>query len=185
VSAWFDPTDSGQADALDTLVIAGQTMPGLVDFPAPGDSPRKWDERKGVGLSGATIVFVGLDVAKFTARLTMWLPEHFRLWKERRVLVAPPAQGERAKIIDFYHPCLEEVGIKACGVTNRTQMKPVSDQGDWYVDISCLGYRKPLPQIGTGDASKATQNQQASKDKGDEMIAQLQKQLEALTPKGK
>jgi hypothetical protein len=185
MSAFLDPTDIEQADTLDTLVIAGQTMPGLVDFPTPGDSPRKWDERKGVGLSGATIVFVGLDVAKFTVRLTMWRSEDFKLWRQRRGLVAPPAQGERAKILDFYHPLLEEVGIKACGVTNRTMLRPVSDLGDWYVDISCLGYRKPLPQIGTGNAPKATQYQQTAHDAGSDLITGYLKQLAVLTPKAK
>lgn len=179
----FDPTDPAQAEQLDTLTVAGQAMPGLVDFPKPGDSPRTWDVRKGVGLSGATIVFTGLDVAKWTTRLTMWLPAHFALWKQVKGLVAPPPQGQRPSIIDVYHPCLEEVGLRAAGVENRTMFMPISEDGDWFIDIMWVGYRKPLPQIGTGSGAKATQYQQTANDAGSAQIAALMKQLAALDKK--
>lgn len=176
----FDPTDPEQADLIDILTIAGTDMPGLVSFPKPGDSPRKWDERRGVGLSGATIVFIGLDVAKFTARLTLWLPEHFARWEQHKQLVAPPPQGQRPAILDAFNPLLAEVGIKAVGVENRTMFMPVSGGGDWFTDISCLGYRKPLPQIGTGSSAKATKYQQTAGDAGSQQIAALLGQLQGL-----
>lgn len=177
----IDPTDPELADLLDVVTAAGKASPGLVDFPKPGDSPRKWDERQGVGLSGATIVFTGLGVAKFTTRLTLWLPEHFRLWDEWKPIVAPPAQGTRPRIVDIYHPFLAEVGIGAAGVENRTQLAPVSELGDWFVDIMWLSYRKPLPALGTGKGAQATQyKNNSANDSGDAQIAALAAQLKGL-----
>lgn len=176
----FDPTNPESADQYDFLWVAGKQMPGLVSFPAPGTSPRKWDERNGVGLSGATIVFTGLGVANFTTRLTLISSAEFALWEDVKDLVAPPPQGQRPKIVDVVHPLLQEVGIRAAGVEDRVMFQPEDETGSWFVDIKWKGYRKPLPQIGTGDASKSAANGTTAKDAGDEQIQALLKQLQGL-----
>lgn len=177
----FDPTSLANADALDRFVVSGRVAPGLVEFLSPAGTPRKWDVRNGPGLSGATIVFTGLDIAKFSTRHTLWLPTHFNEWDSWKVLVAPPPQGQRAEIRVVYHPLLAEVGIDKCGVEDRTMLSPVGD-GSWTVDIKWIAYRKPLPQIGTGTGAKATQYQnQSANDAAGKQIDALLAQFQELS----
>lgn len=177
----FDPTDIRNADALDRFVVSGRAAPGLVSFLTPAGTPRKWDVRSGPGLSGATIVFTGLDVAKFSTRHSLWLPEHFTAWESWEPLIAPPPQGQRAEIRVVYHPLLAGVRIDKCGVEDALMLQPEGD-GGWFVDVKWIGYRKPLPAIGTGVGAKTTQYQNHSaNDAGDAAMNALLKQFGELT----
>lgn len=175
----FNPLDPDLDELMDTISVAGRKSPGLCNVNG-GSSPRKWDERNGYGLSGATIVFTGLGVAEFVTKLWFWLDEHFEQWDSWKALVAPPPQGQRPKILDVYHPLLAEVGILGAGVTDRTQLTPGDETGLWFVDIKWKTYRKPLPQIGAAQGSKATQYQQTAHDAGDAQIQALLKQLQGV-----
>jgi len=175
----IDLFDPAVADALDAIVVSGRPSPGRC-LVTGGGSPRKWDERNGVGLSGATIVFTGLGVAEFTTRLLFSESAHLVAWDQWKDIVAPPPQGQRPKILEVYHPLLEEVGILGAGVTNRTQVTPLNDQGEWYVDITWKAYRKPLPQFGTASGAKTTQYQQTAGDAGSQQVGALLKQLQTL-----
>lgn len=172
----FDPV---AAEALDYIKVSGLQSPGRC-LVTGGAQPRKWDERNGLGLSGATIVFTGLGVAEFTTRILLATSAELAAWHVWKVLVDPPPQGQKEKIQEVYHPLLAEVKISAAGVTNRTQLTPLNDQGEWYVDIMWKGYRKPLPQIGTAAGAKATQYQQTAGDAGSQQVAALLKQLQSL-----
>lgn len=176
----FDPTNIANADALDRFVVSGVALPGLVSFVTPAGTPRKWDVRNGPGLSGATIVFVGLDIAKFTTRHELWLPAHFAAWDTCAPLVDPPPQGQRAPIRVVYHPLLAFVRIDKCGVEDVIMPQPPGD-GSWFIDIKWIGYRKPLPAIGTGTGAAATQYQNTSaNDAADAQINALLKQFGEL-----
>ena len=174
----FNPLDPALDELMDKIVVAGRKSPGLCNVNG-GSSPRKWDERNGYGLSGATIVFTGLGVAEFVTRLWLWEDAHFEEWGGWKALVAPPPQGQRPKIVDVYHPLLQEVDILAAGVVDRTQLTPEGETGLWYVEIKWKTYRKPLPQIGAPAGSKTTQYQKTAQDAGDAQIQALLKQLQA------
>lgn len=168
-------------EVYDVIRVLNTPSPGLCDVTGAG-SPRKWDERNGYGLSGATIVFTGLGVAKFTTRIWLWTTQHFEEWETWKPLVAPPPQGQKPRIMDVYHPFLDDLGIRAAGVEDRSQITPDGDTGKFYVDIKWLAYRKPLPQIGAGSGAQAGNQYQQStaKDDGDAQIQALLKQLNNL-----
>lgn len=168
-------------DIYDVIRVLNQPSPGIATVSGAG-TPRKWDERNGYGLSGATIVFTGLGVAKFTVRLWLWTDAHFDAWEEWKPLVAPPPQGQKPRILDIYHPFLDDVNIRSAGVEDRSQIAPDGETGLYYVDIKWLSYRKPLPQIGTGSGAQAGKQYKnnSANDAGDAQIQALLKQFNDL-----
>lgn len=176
----IDLTAPENADALDRFLISGKVIPGILEFVSPAGTPRKWDVRSGPGLSGATIVFTGLDVVKFTTRHTLTTSDEFARWDEIEPLVAPPPQGQRAEIRVVYHPLLAIVRCDKAGVEDWIMPQP-GGSDDWFIELKWLGYRKPLPAIGTGTGAKSTayQNHSAN-DAGDAQIQALLKQLQQI-----
>lgn len=87
----FDPINRPH-DA-DYILLGGQRSPGLatvVDLSAP----RRWDERRGAGQTGATIVFNGVGLARWKVRIRLYTAqdwEDWHAWKE--IVVTNPAQS--------------------------------------------------------------------------------------------
>jgi len=94
---------------IDAFILADQVSPGLAEI-VGASSPRKWDERKSYALSGASLVFRGVGLARFTARIRLYTPEHWGHWHAWKSLVVRPPAGERPKSLDIWHPILEEQG---------------------------------------------------------------------------
>jgi len=177
----FDPTDPDQAEAANIFRVAGIAIPGDLRFLTPAGTPRKWDVRKGVGLSGSVVVFVGLDVAKFKTRHIMSTSEHWTLWPTVAPIVEPPAQGVKPPILVVDHPLLHFSKITKAVIEDVVMPTPDEEAQFWHIDISWIGYRKPLPQIGTGTGAKGTQYQQTASDAGSQQIQALLGQLQGLT----
>ncbi len=133
-SAW-DPI----AQPIDYVLVAGQRTPGLCDVQNAG-SPRQWDERRGYGLSGASLVFRGIGLASFTLRIRLYSEQDWTDWHAFAPVVQRPPTGERATALDVVHPILEEVGIRSAVVEDLLAPAQGED-GEWTIEIRMKEFR--------------------------------------------
>jgi hypothetical protein len=68
------PFWSDSPDAWDTVVIAGRSLPGICKM--KGKIVRRVDRKNSTGTNGATITYVGDDVAEFEVTVRMWNDTH-------------------------------------------------------------------------------------------------------------
>lgn len=122
-------------------LVGGRRTPGLCDIEGAG-SPRQWDERRGYGVSGATLVYRGLRLASFALKLRLYSPEDWQGWHDFAPTVSRPPTGERAQALDIVHPILEEVGIRSAVVEDVLAPQQTGD-GEWTVEIRMREFRRP------------------------------------------
>lgn len=161
----------------DTFRIAGVQSPGQCDWEG-GHSPRKWDIWRGFGLSGATAVFAGIDIDKFTMHLVLWNEAEFDLYNTNLVpILEVPPRGKRPKALDFYHPALSDppINIRSVGVVDVTAAKRIDDLGLWGVDIFLIPYTTPKPAIAKPIASNDKRPE--PEDEYDRTLLRLQEQI--------
>jgi hypothetical protein len=130
----------------DYALIAGKRTPGLCDVVGAG-SPRAWDERRGYGLSGSTVVFRGTRLADFTLRLRLYTVDDWSAWAEFKPTVLRPPAGERARALDIVHPQLAEVEIAACVIKDVKAPVKTSPEGEWTIEIMCQEFRRPVVAV--------------------------------------
>lgn len=138
----------------DYILLSKTKSPGLADVTGAG-SPRKWDEMGGYGLSGATLKFTGVGLAKFTVTLRLYTAQDWEDWMAWRPLVAKPPLGQLPKAQDILHPFLMLLGIRAVVVEDEPQPEQTED-GVWSIPIKFIQYRKPKFQLVKPDGSDAT-----------------------------
>jgi hypothetical protein len=129
------------------IVLGPMRSPGVATVKGL-DSPREWDIRPAYGYSGATVVYKGAGLSKFTVEIDLWLPEHFLAWNLFAPILAPPKPGLLGMALGIKHPIINGPphGITEVVVTDVSQ--PVqSDTGKWTYTIAFLQYRKPLPTL--------------------------------------
>lgn len=146
----WDPITS----PVDHIELAGKRSPGLCEVIGAG-SPRKWDERRGYALSGATVVFRGIGLARFTVRLRFYTPEDWAAWYAWKPLVDKPPLGKRPSALDIWHPLLEAQAIKKVVVEDVGQPDQTED-GEWTVEIKFIEFRRPQIALAKPEGSKAT-----------------------------
>lgn len=127
----------------DYVLIMGTPTPGRATV-LNANSPRKWDERPGYGLSGASSVYTGDSLAKFKVQIDLWEFEHFALWKAFSQIVKKPPKGIRPIALDVIHPVLADLDITQAVVVDRSQLTQIED-GLWSTTIDFLQFRKPAP----------------------------------------
>ena len=167
-------------EAFDVWFLAGQVSPGLSDI-AGANSPRNWDERKGYGLSGATIVYTGDGLAQFSIKVFLWEDEHFEQWEAFKVLLKKAPAGTRPKALDIYHPILDDLEIRSVVVEDRSQLTEVQGEpGMFYVEIKFKQYRAPQPAVGKPQGSQSKPNEPTAEDAFEKTIQELTKQVQEL-----
>lgn len=145
----FDPITS----PVDHVVLSGQRSPGIAEITG-ATSPRRWDERRGYALSGSTVIFRGVGLARFKIVLRLLTPEHWAEWATWSQLVQRPPPLERARALDISHPILEDLGIRSCVIETVGQPVQASQGGgEWSIEIACIEYRRPTPAIARPDGS--------------------------------
>lgn len=144
----------------DFILLGGYKSPGLCDVSGAG-SPRKWEQRPGYGLSGATVVFLGNQLSEFSIKFRLYgdpkVPDpDWEQWNtfEAGVLMKAPT-GKRPKALDIWHPALERLKIKTVGVTDVGQPYQ-SDDGEWTIEVKFIQYAKPKITLAKPDGAKAT-----------------------------
>ena len=161
--------------AFDYILLAGDWSPGICTEIAGASNPRKWDERAGTGQSGATIVYSGDGLAKFTCKLLFWLPEHFAYWEIWKARLVPPTE-KNPSALDIYHPYLDMMPVPVRSVVVTDCKAPVQKgDGFWEVEIAFLQYRPAKPAGAKPGSSKS--GAQGKKDPVDGMIEDLTKQM--------
>jgi hypothetical protein len=166
-------------DLYDVIRLAGKTSPGQCDL-SGAHAPRKWDVFRGFGLSGATTVFTGIDIDKFSVRLSFWDPDQIDDYNTNFApLLALPPRGKRPKSLDFYHPQASDppIGIRSVGVQDVTQLQQVGD-GLWAVDILLIPFIPPKPHVAKPIAS--SDERPKPEDARDRKIVALEDQVGAL-----
>jgi len=161
----------------DHVVLASKEAPGLAEVVGAG-TPRGWDERKGLGLSGATLAQVGDGLPKFTVNVYLWLSAHFAAWDVWKPLIARGARGSRYSPMDIYYPDLAELGISRCVILDWKQRELVDERGLYKYPIECQEWRKPLPVYNVPAGSTANGSQHQQTDPIDDEIKGLVKQIQ-------
>jgi hypothetical protein len=172
------PNPIDNPELYDVFVLAGAAAPGLAEVTGAG-TPRGWDERKGLGLSGATLAQVGDGLPKFTVYVYLWEADHFRLWDAWKPRIARGARGSRYTPMDVFHPDVQELGIARAVVLDWKQRENVGEQGLYRYPIEMQEWRKPLPVYNVPAGSSAN-GQYAKSDSFDDFIKKLAKQAKDL-----
>jgi len=165
----FDPV----SDPVDFIVLSGVRSPGICEL-EKASSPRRWDERRGFGLSGATTIFRGVALSHFVAKFRLYSAEDWAGWSTFSTMLARPPVGERPRALEIVHPILEDLGISAVGVEELKQ--PIqTGHGEWTVEVLFIEYRKLAPALSAPDGAAA-----AVTDPIDREIERLAGQVAAL-----
>lgn len=142
----------------DWIELAGEKSPGVAVVRGAGN-PRNWDVRQGYGLTGATVIFTGVGLAKFEVDIFCWRNSHFEDWKKfaKKVLMAPASDaataanaGKKSLSMAITHPALNDppLSIKQVVVEDVTQWEQSPDAGGlWSRTIKFLEYRQPKPAL--------------------------------------
>jgi len=139
---------------IDFVLFAGKRTPGLADVVGPS-SPREWEERRGYGLSGARLRFLGLKLSHFSVKLRLYTAQDWTDWQKFRPIVAKPPLGKRPKAIDIAHPILVDIGIRAVVIEDVGGAEQ-TDDGEWSIEIKLIEWRKLKPSLSTPDGATAT-----------------------------
>lgn len=165
-------------DLYDFPRMNGTRCPLLTDVSGAA-SPRKWDEKQGQGLSGATLVFTGEGLAKPVLRFFAWKSEHFVAWEIFRPIIATVPTKNKSAAISIEHPFLNELGCAAV-VIEEEGMWTQASPGLFTKDMKCSQYRAPKPAGAKPQGAgwkEATENKKSAADK---TIDDLTKQVKAL-----
>jgi hypothetical protein len=138
----------------DYALLGGQRTPGLCDL-RDADSPRRIDERRGYGLSGATAIYRGIALSNFKMLLRLYTVDDWEAWHTFSPTVQRPPSGQRARALDISHPLTEELGIRSVMVENVKQPTQTGD-GEWTIEISLKEYRRPVRQLVRLEGSQAS-----------------------------
>lgn len=177
------------ADAFDSIVLVGDPSPGLCEVSGAGRK-YEWDIRKGHGLTGATVVYTGEGLAKFTVRFFVWddMPPDGQLdiWDSWQAWWLRLDTSDKTKGLDISHPYLEELKIGAVVVDEEKQWTQ-ADAGLFVKDIVFLQFRAPVAETGKPAGSKAGSGsggsggaQPSAQDEYDTMIEDMTKQVKEL-----
>jgi len=182
----------GADPRVDYIILNGLKSPGRAIIRGAG-TPRDWDIRKGFGFSGATVVFVGDNLAKFSVEIFLWdFPKHWLEWQRfSKVLERPPAPGDATtlgdggflpsvspKALSIVHPVLNmgPLHITSVVIEDVTQFEQ-DETGGFRCEIKMLQFRKPKPMLAKPDAATPAANLAMSAlDKAEQRNAQLEAQ---------
>jgi hypothetical protein len=78
--------------AVDYATLAGRRTPGIAEITGAA-AVRNYRERRPFGMGGATVVFHGVELAKFVLKLRLYTEQHWDEWHAFKSLVATP-RGE-------------------------------------------------------------------------------------------
>lgn len=147
--AW-NPIDN----PVDHILVMGKASPGLATLEGAGDK-RRYDERRGYGLSGAFIVYRGQLLARWIVHIRLYTPEDWDAWAAWRPLLSAVPTTRRGKALDVWHPHLEELGVSS-GVVEEISQPAQTADGEWTISIRMLQFRAPVFALAKPSASKAT-----------------------------
>lgn len=169
----FDPIGA----PVDHFTIAGQQSPGVAELEGVTLS-RTIDERKGFGLMGATTIVRGQKLARFTAKVRLFEPEHFDQWQAFvDVLRQFNPREDRMRGFAFSHPLTDQLGISAVVVEEIGAPSQTGD-GEWTATIKFVEHRRPRRMLARTDGSET--GPAVAEDANDILIRNLESQYTRL-----
>lgn len=94
----------------DFVRIGGIPSPGKCDV-SEFKRAFEWDVKKGKGVLGGTVTFVGKPPAKGSVKFFLWTDSHFSQWATFRNLLKYDPTKKQAQAVDIYHPSFADIGI--------------------------------------------------------------------------
>lgn len=164
---------------VDYILLAGLKSPGIAELPNGANSPRKWDVRKGYGLSGSGVVYVGDDLAKFSVKILLLTDEDWSAWTSFRALLVKPPNNVKPKSLAIWHPILEEHGVASVVVEDLVGPTQTMD-GGWTWEIKFLQFRAPKAAIAK-PAGSTQKPKQEPESEADRIIKSLTGQVQELS----
>lgn len=141
----FNPISEPQ----DFAIVAGVRTPGICEI-VGFKSTLRWDERRGYGLSGATLRFRGIALARGKLILRLYTDQDWADWDTFAPLVARPPLGERAHSLEISHPILEDLGVRSVVVESVGQPTQSSESGGvWTIEIALIQWQRPIIAVST------------------------------------
>lgn len=142
--------------AVDSITLANVQAPGkwtLLRAP----KVYGWEVRKGMYLSGATVIPTGDDLVEAEFLVEIWDPIDFVAFKAFRAAflkkaLVGVAGAPVATALGIDHPELQELG---CSSVVVREINPVLNDGFgvWTTTVKFLQYRPPQPALGRPDAT--------------------------------
>jgi hypothetical protein len=171
----------------DYVLIEGARSPGQVRV-VGANSPRPWDERKGYGMSGATLVPSGDALSTFELHFEFWDESEMPDWYsyagkyfDKAARFTPGSLKPKALGID--HPQLKSPPFRIiqCVIEDCLD-QGVDEYGLWTWVVKCKQYRKPAPALSKPDAAipAVSAAQPTAKDAQDREIQSLQGEVTGL-----
>lgn len=139
------------SEPVNYIILAGSRSPGLCDV-TEAASQRRWDERRGFGLSGATSVFRGVALAHPVVTFRLYSEQDWLEWALFALLLVKPPPMVRPRAMEIWHPILEDLDIKAVGVEKLDQPIQTGD-GEWSIKCKFIEYRKLQPALSLPDGA--------------------------------
>jgi hypothetical protein len=143
----------------DYILLASKRSPGIAEVRG-ASSPRKWDERDGLGITGAFSVFTGRGLAHFSVVLRLYSAQDWQDWHEWKPIVdrLPTRRGGEGKDsgkLAIWHPLLQTLDIKAVGVAEVMQPDQTGD-GEWSIEIKFVEFRVPKVTLAKPEGADET-----------------------------
>ena len=142
--------------AVDSITLANVQAPGKWSL-VGGPKVFGWEVRKGMYLSGSTVVPTGDDLIEAEFMVEIWDPVDFVAFKAFRAsflkkALIGVAGAPIASALGIYHPELNELG---CSSVVVKEINPVLNDGTgvWTTKVKFLQYRPPQPALGRPDAT--------------------------------
>lgn len=156
-SGAVDPINNPQAWSV--VTVGGQVSPGIA-FVTDFKSKHEWDVKKGKGVFGATITYVGRPPATGSIKFMLWLPVHFQQWETFRDAFKYDATKKQPQAVDIYHPALADVGLLSfvCEGIGMIVEEGEPGSGLYSCSVDLLEFFPPPPAaaIGTPTTSQST-----------------------------
>lgn len=152
--AALNPIDNPQD--YDFIVVGSARSPGIC---RPFEPKRKheWDVKKGKGVRGATVTYVGQAPAQWDVVFELWQASHWDDWASFATLLKYDSTKKAVQAIDIYHPSLAEVDIKSV-VVEAIGAITHEGKGLYTRTVSFLEYFPPpkLSAVSTPAGSQTT-----------------------------
>ncbi len=159
----------------DTVTIGGVVCPGIVKGVDAFKTKREFDVKKGKGVFGATITFVGRPPSTGTLTFYFWRKDQETAWITFRDQFKFDPTKKTIQAIDIFHPWLAEIDMTSFVCEG---IGAVKDEGKklYSITVDLLEYFPPPNKNATGTPTGSTSGASKNNPSGtsDDPIADAQ-----------
>ena len=158
------------------VILKGKRSPGIARL-ENANSPRKWEELNGYGMSGGILRFRGIGLSKFKLIISLYTDQDWIDWHAWRKTVERTPRGRRPKFLPIVNPILQDLKIDQVAVLDVGQPVEKDDRGLFEVTIELQAHIKHKRQLAKPEG---TEKPEESTDFADVMIRNLTDQVQSL-----